>query len=60
MKKYLLSVNLIISLLILHAQKQGSIKGIVIDTAAHLPLNDAMVTVLLASDSSLGQFFTDQ
>src|SRR5450432_1621474 len=57
MKKYLLVINLIItSLPTLHAQKEGSIKGIVKDTSANQPLADATITVLLAKDSSLVSF----
>ena len=57
MNKYLIAIYFIISsLLTAQGQKEGSIKGIVKDTAASLPLNDATVTVLLAGDSSLVSF----
>jgi len=56
MKKYLLSLVLGFSLLTIHAQKEGSIKGILKDTIAGQPVSDATITVLLASDSSLVSF----
>lgn len=57
MKVYLLLINIFFSsLLTVHAQKEGSIKGIIKDTSSGLPLSDATVTVLLAKDSSLVSF----
>ncbi|MEP6728621.1 MAG: TonB-dependent receptor [Bacteroidota bacterium] len=57
MKVYLLLINIFFSsLLAVHAQKEGSIKGIIKDTSSGLPLSDATVTVLLAKDSSLVSF----
>jgi Outer membrane protein beta-barrel family/Carboxypeptidase regulatory-like domain len=57
MKKHLLIINcLLFSLITLYAQKEGSIKGIVKDTATGLPLSGATVTVMFASDSSLVSF----
>src|SRR5450432_2474300 len=57
MKKYLLAISfIIISLVTLQAQKEGSIKGIVKDTVAGQPLAGATITILLAKDSSLISF----
>jgi hypothetical protein len=57
MKIYLFVITMLIaSLLTANAQKEGSIKGLITDTASGLPLNGATVTVLLAKDSSLVSF----
>jgi hypothetical protein len=56
MKRYLLTIYLIIFLTTAWAQKDGSIKGIVHHTASMQPLAGASVTVLLAKDSSLVNF----
>ena len=57
MKLYLLLlVTLLSSFLNANAQKEGSIKGIVKDTASSQLLSGATVTVLLAKDSSLVSF----
>lgn len=56
MKIQLLFVLLILLLPKLHAQKEGSIKGIVKDTSSGQPLAGATVTVLQAKDSSLISF----
>ncbi|MEO5682832.1 MAG: outer membrane beta-barrel family protein [Chitinophagaceae bacterium] len=56
MKIQLLIITLISSLLTVHAQKQGSIKGSIIDTVSGEPLGGATVTILLAKDSSLVSF----
>lgn len=56
MKKYLLLLILVNSLFIAYAQKEGSIKGIVQDTASKQFLNNATITVFLAKDSSLVSF----
>ena len=56
MKKCLLTVYVsVFCLFAAHAQ-QGSIKGIVKDTASGILLSDATVTVLQAKDSSLASF----
>jgi len=56
MKKYLLLLFCFASLFIVHAQKDGVIKGIVQDTASGQPLNNATITVFLTKDSSLVSF----
>ncbi len=57
MKKQLLLLSLFIFFSAwLQAQKDGSIKGLVKDTAANLPIGDATVTILRSADSSLVSF----
>src|SRR5882757_5860207 len=58
MKIYLLIISIlfITALQTARAQQEGSIKGMIKDTASGLPLNGATITVLLAKDSSLVSF----
>ncbi len=56
MKVFLLITAILISSIIANAQKDGSIKGIVRDSATGQPMADATVTILLAKDSSLVSF----